>query len=197
MSTSHATTATTGATGPVDVDPAQLDRWIAEGSIALIDVREPFEFGPERIAGARNVPLSRFDPDEVRSIAGDRRPVFYCRTGRRTVDAARRFAVPGDPAHHLAGGIEAWKATGLPVERAAGAPRIDVMRQVQITAGSLVLLGVVLGLTVSPWLVGLSAFVGAGLVFAGLSGWCGMAMLLGAMPWNRTAATDTATCSKG
>jgi hypothetical protein len=61
------------------------------------------------------------------------------------------------------------------------------MRQVQIEAGSLVLLGIVLGVWVAPAFLGLSAFVGAGLAFAGLSGWCGVARLLALMPWNRPA----------
>jgi hypothetical protein len=62
------------------------------------------------------------------------------------------------------------------------------MRQVQITAGSLVALGTALGWFVSPWFLILSGFVGCGLMFAGLSGWCGMAMMLGRMPWNRVKA---------
>jgi rhodanese-related sulfurtransferase len=84
----------------------------------------------------------------------------------------------------LAGGILAWQQAGLPVEKDAKAP-IDVMRQVQITAGSLVMLGVALGWFVSPWFFILSAFVGAGLAVAGITNTCGMAMMLSKMPWNR------------
>ena len=75
----------------------------------------------------------------------------------------------------------------LPVEEDRSQP-IEIMRQVQIAAGSLVLLGVILGLTVAPGWFALSGFVGAGLVFAGTTGWCGMAYLLAIMPWNRQAA---------
>jgi rhodanese-related sulfurtransferase len=87
----------------------------------------------------------------------------------------------------LTGGIDGWAAAGLPVEVDRAQP-IEIMRQVQIAAGVLVLTGVVLGLLVSPGFFGLSAFVGAGLTFAGVTGWCGMARLLGLMPWNRAAA---------
>lgn len=84
----------------------------------------------------------------------------------------------------LEGGIEARKEAGLPVARDSNQP-IEIMRQVQIAAGSLVLIGVVLGALLHPAFYGLAGFVGAGLLFAGLSGWCGMAKLLALMPWNR------------
>jgi rhodanese-related sulfurtransferase len=88
----------------------------------------------------------------------------------------------------LKGGIEAWRKAGFPVVGNAKAP-ISIMRQVQIAAGSIVLVGVVLGMLVSPWMLGISAFVGAGLVFSGASGTCGMAAMLSLMPWNRVLRT--------
>lgn len=87
----------------------------------------------------------------------------------------------------LEGGIDAWKKAGLPVAFDRKAP-IPTMRQVQIVAGSLVVLGTVLGATVAPAFYALSAFVGAGLVFAGVTGFCGMERVLALMPWNRPAA---------
>lgn len=177
-----------------DVSPNQLGQWLDQGDTLLVDVREGFEHAEESIAGSELHPLSKFDPDRVRELASDRRVVFHCKSGVRSKDAAGRFAraaTTDGTVFHLAGGIEAWKAAGRPCERSASAPRIGVMRQVQITAGFLVTLGVVLGLTLSPWFLALSAFVGCGLMFAGLSGWCGMAMLLGRMPWNRTQAAST------
>ncbi|TAJ09065.1 MAG: DUF2892 domain-containing protein, partial [Planctomycetota bacterium] len=128
------------------------------------------------------LPLSRFDPAALR-VAGPP-PVLYCRTGRRSAEAAERMLRAGwTEAHHLSGGIEAWKAAGLAVVRDPHAP-LPIMRQVQITAGSLVLVGCALGWLVHPAFYGLAAFVGAGLTMAGLSGWCGMAHLLERMPWN-------------
>ena len=130
--------------------------------------------------------MSRFDARALRLEHPDQTLIFQCKSGSRSADAARRFlkATGETETHQLAGGIEAWQAAGLPVERSAHAPKLDIMRQVQITAGGLVLLGV-LGSFIHPAFIGLSAFVGAGLVFAGVSGWCGMARLLGSLPWNR------------
>ncbi|MFI5002997.1 MAG: YgaP-like transmembrane domain, partial [Reyranellales bacterium] len=114
--------------------------------------------------------------------------IFHCRSGARTTANASRLAgTVGCEAYILEGGLDAWKKAGLPVATDASQP-IEIMRQVQIAAGSLVLLGVVLGVWVAPAFLGLSAFVGAGLTFAGVSGWCGMAKLLALMPWNRRAA---------
>ncbi len=169
----------------VEVAPEELHRWLQEGEATLIDVREGFERAAERIGGSEHIPLDQLDPERIRRELPAQRVVFQCRTGRRSLEAAERLRQAGSSAHHLAGGLEAWKAKGLPVERPAGGPRIDVMRQVQISAGSLVLLGVILGVLATPWAFALSAFVGCGLIFAGATGWCGMAKLLGWMPWNR------------
>ena len=181
-----------GAAPCVDVSPDMLEQWLAEGQAIVIDVREDFEHASEHIKGAHHAALSRFDPEALRETFGDKRLVFQCRTGKRSAEAAGRFHHGENSVFHLAGGLEAWKASGHAVERSSTAPRIDVMRQVQMTAGSLVLAGVLLGAFVSPWFLILSGFVGGGLMFAGLSGWCGMALLLAKMPWNRGAA---ATCS--
>lgn len=178
-----------------DVSPSELRRWKQTGEAVIIDVREPFEFGEERIDGADLHPLSAFDAAAIRAKYGERKLVFQCRSGRRSLDAAERYAACGGVPYHLAGGIEAWKAQGQAVYKPQGAPKIGVMRQVQMTAGSLVLIGVLLGAFVSPWFLILSGFVGAGLVFAGASGWCGMALLLAKMPWNKGAANCGTSCS--
>jgi rhodanese-related sulfurtransferase len=111
--------------------------------------------------------------------------VFHCRTGNRTAANAGVLRAKDCPeAYALAGGLEAWKAAGLPTEIDRRAP-IELFRQVQIAAGSLILIGLLLAALVSPWFVALSAFVGGGLIFAGVTGTCGMARLLGIMPWNQ------------
>jgi len=173
----------------VDVSPELLEQWIRDGEAVLVDVREDFEHAAERIDGAESHPLSRFDPESLRGRWDGKRIVFHCRSGKRSKQAANRFCNGSGPTFHLAGGIEGWKSSGRPAHRSSSAPRIDVMRQVQMTAGSLVLIGVILGVTVSTWFLAISAFVGAGLVFAGASGWCGMAMILSRMPWNHGAAS--------
>lgn len=92
-------------------------------------------------------------------------------------------------AYQLEGGLQAWKRAGLPTVTDRNAP-LPIMRQMQIAAGSLVLLGVVLATLVSPWFMALSAFVGAGLIVAGVTGFCAMANLLQHMPWNRARAVE-------
>ena len=168
------------------IDPKSLQRRLEDGSAVLIDVREPSEFARERILGARSLPLSQLDHQDIAGDAG-KAVVFCCRTGNRTtVNAAKLSAKTSADSFELLGGIEAWKAAGLPIRREVGAP-IELMRQVQIGAGSLVLLGLLLAIWLSPWFLALSAFVGAGLVVAGATGFCGMARMLEIMPWNRRA----------
>lgn len=168
----------------IDVAPDLLEQWAKQGDTVIVDVREDFEHAEERIDGAELMPLSKFDAAALRARHGGHKVVFQCRSGRRSADAAGRYAAPGEKTFHLAGGIEAWKASGRAVVKPAKANRIPVMRQVQIVAGSLVAIGVALGAFVHPAFLALPGFVGCGLVFAGISGWCGMAMLLGRMPWN-------------
>jgi len=163
------------------IDVGRAKRLIDEGAV-LVDIREADEHAREHVPGARHQALSRlakFDPADAKAV------IFHCRSGARTQANAPRLAtVAGCEAYILEGGIDAWRKAGLPVATDKRQP-IEVMRQVQIAAGSLVLLGIVLGVWVTPAFLGLSAFVGAGLVFAGVSGWCGMAKLLALMPWNR------------
>ncbi|MCL4766586.1 MAG: DUF2892 domain-containing protein [Hyphomicrobiaceae bacterium] len=163
------------------IKPAEAKRLIDTGAI-LVDVREPDEHAREHIPGARHAALSglgRLDCGEVPAV------IFHCRSGARTSAAGARLASSSPVrAYLLEGGLEGWKRAGLPVARDDSQP-IEIMRQVQIAAGTLVLTGVILGTYVEPGFYGLSAFVGAGLVFAGISGWCGMAKLLAFMPWNR------------
>ena len=177
------------------VDAAILRGWLDRGDAVLVDVREPGEHAAERIEGSVSVPLSAFDAGAM-PAPGGRRLVLYCRSGNRSAQAGRRLLAAGfGEVHHLRGGLLAWREAGCPVEASAGGSRLpDLMRQVQMAAGSLVLLGTVLGAAVSPWFLILSGGVGAGLVYAGASGTCGMAMLLARMPWNRTGAPPAAAC---
>lgn len=163
------------------IDVAGARRLLDQGAV-LIDIREADEHAREHVAGARHNPLSRLAPVEM---PAGKTVIFHCRSGARTAaNAARLRAAASCDAYVLEGGLDAWKKAGLPVAVDRRQP-IEIMRQVQIAAGSLVLLGVALGIWVAPAFLGLSAFVGAGLAFAGISGWCGMARLLALMPWNR------------
>jgi rhodanese-related sulfurtransferase len=117
----------------------------------------------------------------------DKKLVLHCHTGKRSEQAGRRLLEAGyAEVYHLRGGLESWQAAGYDTERSARAP-MALNRQVQITAGTLILLGTLLGAFVSPWFLFLSGFVGAGLVFAGLSNTCGMAILLAKLPYNQRA----------
>ena len=159
----------------------EAHRLIAQGA-RLVDIREADEHARERIPGAMNLPLARIGQLPQQACPA----VFYCRSGMRTEANAAKLeaAGGGGPCYVIAGGLNAWRAAGLPTMRDRRQP-LEIMRQVQLAAGGLVLLGVVLGLLVAPGFFGLSAFVGAGLMMAGATGWCGMAMLLRLMPWNR------------
>lgn len=153
----------------------------------LVDIREPDEAARERIAQAVPAPLSGFEAAPL-GIQPGRDVIFMCRTGARTgANCDRLAARVADTAYVLDGGLEAWKAAGLPTVVNRKAP-LELMRQVQMAAGGLVLLGAALGLMVHPGFWGLSAFVGLGLFVAGATGFCGMARLLAVMPWNRRAA---------
>jgi rhodanese-related sulfurtransferase len=166
------------------INSAEAKRLMDEGAV-LIDIREPDEFARERVRGARNRPLGDLS---TMSNEGAAVIIFHCRSGMRTeANAARLSQACGCEAYILEGGLEAWKKAGFPVVLDVHQP-LEIMRQVQITAGTLVLLGVILGTWLTPVFYGLSAFVGAGLAFAGATGWCGMAKLLALMPWNRRVA---------
>jgi len=164
------------------ITPQEAKRLVDQGA-ALIDIRGPGEHARERIPGARNRPLG-----QELQLDASTPVVFHCRSGGRTNANAARLAGAVDcDAYILDGGLDAWKRAGFPVAIDRSQP-IEIMRQVQIMAGSLVLLGVVLGFLLRPEFFLLSAFIGGGLIFAGLSGWCGMAKFLDLMPWNRRAA---------
>lgn len=165
------------------IAPERAAELVRSGAV-LIDIREADEHARERIPGARHHALSRIAGDTPIQ-AGDDVLIFHCRSGARTKSYAARLAASATNCqmYILEGGLDAWKKAGLPVALDRSQP-IDLMRQVQIAAGSLVLFGIVLGATVAPAFYLLSAFVGAGLTLAGISGFCGMARVLALMPWN-------------
>ena len=166
------------------ISPTRAAELVRKGAV-LVDIREADEYAREHIPGARHHALSRIDAESpIRK--GDEVLVFHCRAGARTKGNVARLSAASHncETYILEGGLDAWKKAGLPVMLDRSQP-IDIMRQVQIVAGSLVLLGVVLGALVAPRFYILSGFVGAGLIFAGTTGFCGMARLLVFMPWNR------------
>ena len=177
------------------IAPQQLAELAQEGkSIDLIDVRTPAEFQEVHVTFARNVPLDRLDAASVaagRNGSGD--PLYViCKSGNRAKQACDKIHAAGyTNVVNVEGGTQAWDQAGLPVAR--GKKTISLERQVRIAAGSLVFIGSVLGAFVSPYWIGLAAFVGAGLVFAGITDTCGMGMLIARMPWNQLSETPAAT----
>ena len=164
------------------------------GGCCLVDVREPIEHAGEHVSGAKLIPLGQI---EQRTSEIDRSVplVVMCRSGKRGDQAMEKLRTAGfSNVRNLEGGILAWKAAGLPVSRTAK-KLLPLMQQVQVTIGLGVLTGVILSLTVHPRWVILSGIFGAGLTFAGATGWCGLAILMSKMPWNR-AAGQTA-CASG
>ena len=169
------------------ISPQQAKQMLDQGAI-LVDIREPDEHARERIAAAKHMPLSRLDDADF-SVHRGKPVVFHCRSGARTAGNAPRLAakVGGEcQAYIVDGGLDAWRKAGLPVVTDRRQP-LELQRQVQIGAGSLVFFGTLLGLAVSPWFYAVPLFVGAGLLTAGITGFCGMARVLVHMPWNRAA----------
>jgi rhodanese-related sulfurtransferase len=181
------------------ISPRRLAELCTQGeTINVIDVRTPVEYREIHVEMARNVPLDRLDPValmEARDGNADKPLYVLCRSGSRGQQACEQFQKAGfSNVFNVEGGTLACVEAGLPVVR--GKKAISLERQVRIAAGLLVLLGAVLGWVVHPAFVGLSAFVGAGLVFAGITDTCGMGMVLARMPWNQCQEDKTACCTR-
>lgn len=154
------------------------------GECQVIDVREFSEFNSERIADAQLMPLSNFEKHAAE--IDHSKPVYLmCRSGNRAKQAAEKLANKGfTDIHVVEGGMTAWATANLPIVK--GASKVwSLERQVRFAAGSIVLIGVLFSIFVHPYLLLLSAFVAAGLMFSALTDTCGMAMVLARMPWNK------------
>jgi rhodanese-related sulfurtransferase len=173
-----------GSPGPEHISARALAEQLSSQRVVVIDVREPLEYAGGHIEGSLNVPLARLHQADLPSGP----LVLVCQSGKRSAQGVQILVERGrsHPVSDLQGGIPGWQQAGLPLRRLRNAP-LPLMRQVQIIAGSLVLFGLILSYTVAPGWIFLTWFVGAGLVFAGISGFCGMARLLAVMPWNNVS----------
>jgi len=167
-------------------------------TIELIDVRTPVEYREVHVEFARNIPLDQLDPLGVmqsRSKTSNEPLYVICRSGSRGQQACDKFLKAGFAnVFNIEGGTTACVEAGLPVTR--GKKAMSLERQVRIAAGTLVLAGAILGWQVHLGFIGLSAFVGAGLIFAGITDTCGMGMILAKMPWNQCSTNKTTCCPR-
>ncbi|MER7516985.1 rhodanese-like domain-containing protein [Streptomyces sp. NPDC126499] len=163
------------------------------GELTVVDVRTPVEYAGGHLPGALNVPLDRLDQavPALQEAAARGGLLVVCQSGSRSASACGRLRARGVAAMDLVGGTSGWAARGYELDRPAGAPARApwaMDRQVRLVAGSLVLLGLLLGVLVHPALQLLSAAVAGGLVFSAVTDTCGMAVLLGKLPYNRGGA---------
>lgn len=177
------------------IDVKELAALKSKVSLSLIDVRMPTEFREVHATDAINFPLDSLQPESITQKlgCGAEQPIYViCKSGGRSTKAVQKFLDAGiENVINVDGGTDRWVAAGLPVVR--GKKAISLDRQVRILAGFLALLGAVLAAFVHPYFIGLSGFIGAGLMFAGITDTCGMGMMLSKMPWNR--CSDSTACS--
>jgi len=176
------------------ITPLEFEKLLSSNkSLTLLDVRTPAEFDGEHIEGSVNIPLDQLNSDYLlKNKQQLHANSFYllCQKGQRAQHAAKFFEKEGlTGAVVIEGGLSALIDAGLKV-KTGSTKVISLERQVRIAAGSLVLIGLVLAKFVHPAFIWLSAFVGAGLINAGLTDWCGMGLLLARLPWNQTSKVN-------
>ena len=167
------------------ITPAHLQQLLdSHAGLSVLDVRTPVEFAEVHVPSARSVPLDELKPGSLQLEKNQ--PVYLlCRSGQRAAKAAEKFAKEGFTQPVVVeGGTLAWIDANLPVTRGT-TKVISLERQVRITAGAIVFAGVLLAHFVNFNFIWLSGFVGAGLVFAGITDFCGMGLLLAKLPWNK------------
>jgi rhodanese-related sulfurtransferase len=167
------------------ISPVELLKILAtHPDVALFDVRTPVEYAEVHVPQARSVPLDELKPGALH-LQKDQPVYLLCRSGQRATKAAEKFAKEGfSQPIVVEGGTLAWIDANLPVTRGT-TKVISLERQVRIAAGAIVFTGVLLARFVNPNFIWLSGFVGAGLVFAGITDFCGMGLLLAKLPWNK------------
>lgn len=177
------------------ITPADLNTLRETGAAcALLDVRTPAEHEKIHVPGVHLVPVDDLDPEALaatRGFAKDRPVYILCHSGMRAERAARKMEEKGfQHCVVVEGGTAAWAAAGLPVNQTSRRV-LPLNRQVQLVAGTMALAGAILAFTLNPAWIFLSGFVGFGLVLAGATDFCPMAILLAKMPWNQGSKKST------
>lgn len=167
------------------IQAQEAKRLLEENQAILIDVREKDEYEAQHIPNSLLIPLSKISYSRLPDSNG-KTIIIHCKSGRRSTLACEKLLSERTDLdiHNLEGGIEAWAAAGFEVDSETSA-KIPLMRQVFIVAGSFVLIGIILSQFIHHNFIIISEIVGAGLIFSGVTGWCGMAMILEKMPWNK------------
>lgn len=171
------------------IDAKTAKSMLDKKEAVIIDVREPAEFSAEHIPGATLLPLGTIKKEDLEKFS-DKKIIIHCKLGKRGSMACEKLAAsnPSLQLYNIEGGITAWAQESLPTKK-SGSKILSIDRQVQIAIGSGVLLGIVLGYFISPFFLLLSAFFGGGLLYAGLSGSCTLALIIAKMPWNQSQKT--------
>jgi rhodanese-related sulfurtransferase len=177
------------------IRPKELYQLFASGQPRdLLDVRTSPEYTTAHVAGAKLVPLDKLNAAAFLEERGacDKPLYVICEAGTRARSAIEKFRRAGYEGCVLVeGGIRAWMESGLPVNRGTGRV-LPLMQQVQVTVGLISIIGAVLALAVNAWFAVIPLALGCGLLFAGLTGFCGLALVLAKMPWNRDAGSKPA-----
>lgn len=176
------------------IDSGTLKRWMDNGEAVVVDVREPAEHAAEKIHGTTLVPLSTINKTTLPECGG-KKLVIHCRSGKRSMNACEKLLAedPNLEVYNLQGGISAWAEAGHHVV-SSGKFFLPLHRQVQLTIGLMLITGSVLGFLFSPAWFLFTGFIGAGLTVAGLTGFCGLAMVIARMPWNHNVS-DIKSCA--
>lgn len=176
----------------MEISPKELNDKLQNQNALLLDVRTPAEFMTCHVKGAINVPLDSLEKSEIERLCQGKTEVLtICQSGKRGATAQGKLSSWGiQNVSNVSGGTLACKSSGLAVNE-GDIKVISLDRQVRIAAGSFVLLGLILAQIFSASWLCLSAFVGAGLIFSGVTDTCGMGVILAKMPWNRNVSCNT------
>ena len=175
--------------------PEEVLASVSKPGCLLIDVRTPAEYQSEHVQGSVNIPLDRFAA-ALATLSKSDQVIFVCRTGKRASQAAAKASENGFQARVLKGGLAAWQEQGLALKQ--GRQVLPLDRQVQLAIGLLVVVGSLLAWKIGAIFLLITGFIGCGLIFAGLTGTCGLAVVLSKAPWNKVSAGDTqSACGKG
>lgn len=169
-----------------NIDAKTLKKWLENDEAIVIDVREPAEHESLKIINSKLVPLSQICKNQLPEISS-KKLVLHCHGGRRSLSACNKILSEDSELeiYNLEGGISAWKNEGFSVET-SDKFFLPLDRQVQLAIGCGVFFGSILGFFVNQLFFLLPIFFGAGLIFASLTGYCGLAVLIGKMPWNKS-----------